>query len=519
MATNTLYRRNIYSEELLKIIHIDQDLEYIKDVDAMSKMDTDQKESTNTVYDQRNGVRCIRISPDGKHLASGDRAGNIRIHELQFMDEICKIEAHDAEVLCLEYSEQVQVPSSRKTKSLLASASRDRLIHVFNSSRDYSFLNTLDDHSSSITAIRFLGSHNASQQNKSTEAPQHVPANIQMVSCGADKSIIFRDITLDHKGQPEFQRVNHIVGKTTLYDMEIDRDDQYILTACQDRNIRVYNVDTGKHSKTFKGSQSEDGTLIKVVLDQSGMYAATSCTDKTLAIYEYESGDIAATMFGHSELVTGLKFTNDCKHLVSVSGDGCIFIWRLPQTMTSNMLARMKLKSSNAYNNMSLMQTTNLQPDTDKLSNVGNIAVNAGNIAVSDEGIINQHKSNSLDPNANQLDSNLVPPDYAFNVGGLPVWAKKQMGGTSLDSQPKEFLNPLGSPNQVNLDGKHKASNLKSSTPKGKWAQRLATGAVSDVESKSETGIASDKGNSLEAQQNVNGNKQVKLCTLLVMNA
>ena len=55
-----IWRRNIYSEELLKIIHIDQDLEYIKDVDAMSKMDTDQKESTNTVYDQRNGVRCIR---------------------------------------------------------------------------------------------------------------------------------------------------------------------------------------------------------------------------------------------------------------------------------------------------------------------------------------------------------------------------------------------------------------------------------------------------------------------------
>ena len=57
-----------------------------------------------------------RISPDGKHLASGDRAGNIRIHELQFMDEMCKIEAHDAEVLCLEYSEQIQIPSSKKTK-------------------------------------------------------------------------------------------------------------------------------------------------------------------------------------------------------------------------------------------------------------------------------------------------------------------------------------------------------------------------------------------------------------------
>ena len=298
----------------------------MKDVDAMSKMDTDQKESTNTVYDQRNGVRCIRISPDGKHLASGDRAGNIRIHELQFMDEMCKIEAHDAEVLCLEYSDPIQVPSSKKSKSLLASASRDRLIHVFNSSRDYSFLNTLDDHSSSITAIRFLNNQCPRQSNKTEEAAQQAPSNIQMVSCGADKSIIFRDISLDTKGQPEFQRVNHIVGKTTLYDMEIDREDQFILTACQDRNIRVYNVESGKHSKTFKGSQSEDGTLIKVVLDQSGMYAATSCTDKTLAIYEYETGELAANMFGHSELVTGLKFTNDCKHLVSVSGKPCLTI-------------------------------------------------------------------------------------------------------------------------------------------------------------------------------------------------
>ena len=95
---------------------------------------------------------------------------------------------------------------------------------------------------------------------------------------------------------------------------------KHILTACQDRNVRVYTVGNGKHIKTFKGSNGEDGTLIKVVLDRSGVYLATSCTDKTLAIYDFHSGECMATMFGHSELVTGLKFTNDCKHLISVSG-------------------------------------------------------------------------------------------------------------------------------------------------------------------------------------------------------
>jgi hypothetical protein len=59
------------------------------------------------------------------------------------------------------------------------------------------------------------------------------------------------------------------VGKTTLYDMEVDATSKHVLTACQDRNIRVYTVANGKHSRTFKGSNSDDGTLIKVALDRS----------------------------------------------------------------------------------------------------------------------------------------------------------------------------------------------------------------------------------------------------------
>ena len=61
-------------------------------------------DKTDTNWDGKNGVRSIRVSPDGEHLASGDRQGNVRIYDLQNMAEIRSIEAHESDVVCLEYS-------------------------------------------------------------------------------------------------------------------------------------------------------------------------------------------------------------------------------------------------------------------------------------------------------------------------------------------------------------------------------------------------------------------------------
>lgn len=49
------------------------------------------------------------------------------------MKELYRIEAHDAEVLCLEYSKNGRLNDNPSGyPRLLASASRDRLIHIFN---------------------------------------------------------------------------------------------------------------------------------------------------------------------------------------------------------------------------------------------------------------------------------------------------------------------------------------------------------------------------------------------------
>lgn len=59
-----------YRQELLKVLYVDPELTYLKDLDLAAAGSTDKSDAS---YDGRNGVRSIRVAPDGKHLASGDR--------------------------------------------------------------------------------------------------------------------------------------------------------------------------------------------------------------------------------------------------------------------------------------------------------------------------------------------------------------------------------------------------------------------------------------------------------------
>lgn len=85
---------------------------------------------------------------------------------------------------------------------------------------------------------------------------------------------------------------------------------------------RIYVAKTGHQKKVYSGSVGNDGVLLRVQLDPSGVYAATSVSDKTICVMDFFSGECVASAFGHSEIVTGLRFTNDLRHLISVSIDG-----------------------------------------------------------------------------------------------------------------------------------------------------------------------------------------------------
>ncbi|XP_012932839.1 WD repeat-containing protein 62 isoform X1 [Heterocephalus glaber] len=399
-SSDSHWQKNVFSNTLLKVVYVENDIQHLQDTSHFPDWGGENGMPT----DVKAGVRVMQVSPDGQHLASGDRSGNLRIHELHFMDELVKVEAHDAEVLCLEYSK----PETGLT--LLASASRDRLIHVLNVEKNYHLEQTLDDHSSSITAIKFAGNR-----------------DIQMISCGADKSIYFRSAQQTSDGL-HFVRTHHVAEKTTLYDMDIDITQKYVAVACQDRNVRVYNTVNGKQKKCYKGSRGDEGSLLKVHVDPSGTFLATSCSDKSISVIDFYSGECVAKMFGHSEIITSMKFTYDCRHLITVSGDSCVFIWHLGPEITTCMKQhlleidhqeqqRRQQPKDKKWSSHSRQETYASMPSEIHSLSPGEQSEDEMEECEPEE-LLKTPSKESLDPD----------PQCLLTNGKLPLWAKRLLG-------------------------------------------------------------------------------------------
>ncbi|CAG8462322.1 6111_t:CDS:10 [Cetraspora pellucida] len=318
-SNSATLKKNIYSKECLKIVYVDPDGKYRSCALETKNEKSDSSEQLASTSVEL-GIRTLKISPDGKLMASGDRSGNLRVHDLNTFKEITYQEAHDAEILTIEFTD-TRVPGA---PYLIATASRDRILHVFDVNSGFKLVQTLDDHSSSITAIKFTNDGG------------------KLISCGADKSIIFR--SRQNSGDiPCYVTYHNISGRATVFDMDIDISNRYIATVSGERRLNVYHIDTGKNVRSYKSDTPEEvnaadqGSLLRISLDPGGVHAVTGGSDKSIRLFDFTNGSILGKVLGHSELITGVNFTSDCERVISTSADGCIFVWKISDELVSKM--------------------------------------------------------------------------------------------------------------------------------------------------------------------------------------
>lgn len=94
--------------------------------------------------------------------------------------------------------------------------------------------------------------------------------------------------------------------------------------------FRVYNTEDGKRIQTWKDPTNDNtGSLIKIDIDASGRYLATSCSNKCVYLWDMKKPEYIASLRGHAQVVTDLKFSHDARRLYTIAGDryrrcGCL---------------------------------------------------------------------------------------------------------------------------------------------------------------------------------------------------
>ncbi|KAJ1656676.1 hypothetical protein IWQ61_003792 [Dispira simplex] len=348
------------------------------------------------------GLSALCVSPDGRFLAVGNKAGCVWLYDVEIQTYIMNCQVHSAAILTMDFtvlSPTERVGSMGMNEYLLATAGRDRLIHIFHlyleqdlpspvvsqipASGHYrcQHLQTLDDHSSSITCVRFFGK------------------GLRVVSCGLDKSVMFRCRARATGNRfPPFTLQQQYCNRSTISDLALDPTRNLVIAVTVDRTILVFDATLGKLARSYRPESREGGSprppvsggdsrgsprlvtnsptlpFAKTIplrssetvpprrrsLTPGGLFqgkqpspsllspatgavdygytgvalsarhtlAAVVGSDKGVRLLDRTTSQWKQTVYGPSEPITGVTFLGSTgTHLAVSASDGCIYVW------------------------------------------------------------------------------------------------------------------------------------------------------------------------------------------------
>jgi len=247
------------------------------------------------------GIESLAFSPDGKYLAAGNKEYSIRVIEVDPFRELYSIEEHEDSVQNLAFNHD---------GSLLASGS-----------------GTDDEFSVRIWEVETgLPKQELAHQKYDILGLWYDPTTAELISIGKDGTIAAVNVDT---GEAVRYRTEDI---TLANDIAFSADSRFLATADDDRNARIWDVESGNLWRLFEGGHT--GRVTSVDFSPDGKALATGSWDSTLGLWDIESGELLGNIIvqvstGTDSWLNDIAYHPNENIIASATGDGFVRYWDL----------------------------------------------------------------------------------------------------------------------------------------------------------------------------------------------
>jgi WD40 repeat protein len=215
-----------------------------------------------------------------------------------------------------------------KRTQLVATCSKDHLIKIYDAKNDYLDIKQIEDHKSAVIGVKFLLDDN--------------DPDVQIVSADAKGTVSIRSMDEEIQLTEPIQR--ELTGNK-IYSITTSESTVILGTEKKVQMAQVRNNNTLVLKKSATPATPTTREFIKMEADEVGLYCiACSKKKRDMSYIDIKAGTISQT-FSCGEIITGVKYSPNYKYLITTTGTGCIFIWKVPPNIEREIMFKSNQKA------------------------------------------------------------------------------------------------------------------------------------------------------------------------------
>jgi WD40 repeat protein len=273
----------------------------------------------------------VAFSPDGKHVASANKTGEVKVWQRATGEVVHRLLGHGAPAFAVAFH-----PGGKR----LASAGWDNTVRIWDLETGKQ-VHSLTGHREYVTSVAYsadgklLVSAGGGDAVMIWDAVTHeklralhgarsiathvafAPDSRRLASASYGDAIRLWDATTG-------EQLYEIGGRNGLFQKIVySRDGRTLLTAEFDGTIKLWDAASGQHRSTIHSHPGIAG----MALSPDGRRLATGGFERPVNIWDLETGQETLILRGHTEMVHDLAFSPDGEQLASASMDSTVKIW------------------------------------------------------------------------------------------------------------------------------------------------------------------------------------------------